>query len=184
MVLSNKSEAMKMFTTLYSFMNNAYGQQLDGFDKLRTAGISNSPVLARAFMSLIVPALVAEWTRENFPKEGTVAGWAKWTGKAITDECAATVPFVRDAVSMVEGYKGAGMVASENWLASLVAAGKDIATGTGKPIRDFANAAGMALHIPGLGQLGSSAQYAEDVKTGKKTPQSQAELVKGVIVGH
>src|SRR5438105_677221 len=69
MVLNTSSEALKMFTTLYGFMNTSYGQALDGFDKLRTAGISSPAVLARSFMALIVPAIWAHYLTHGKAKD-------------------------------------------------------------------------------------------------------------------
>lgn len=190
MVMNNTSEAVKMFTTLYGFMNNSYGQQLDAIDKLRTAGIDNTPVLARTLMAIVVPALWAAYLTHGSADTDKGESWAGWTAKAIAGEVAASVPFVRDAVSMVEGYRNAGLVSAESWLATMVAAGKGLyKAGTdpnyqGKWIRDTANAVGMGLHIPGLGQVGTSAQYLADVQAGKEQPQSAAEMSKGAVTGH
>lgn len=182
LVLNNSSEAMKMFTTLYGFMNNSLGQQLDGFDKLRTGGINNSPVLARSFMAIIVPALWAAYLTHGVPDKNKES-WAAWIGKAIGSEVASTVPFVRDAVGIIEGFHNAGMVAAENWLATMIQAGTDVAKGNGK-VKNIANAAGMGLHIPGLGQIGTSVQYVKDVHSGKEHPANAAEYAQGVITGH
>jgi hypothetical protein len=184
MVMNNSNEAIRMFTTLYGFMNTTYGQMLDGADKLRTEGISNPAVFARTFMAIIVPALWAGYLTHGTPKDKTVEGWAEWAGKAVAGEVAGAVPFVRDAVAMFEGYKNAGLVGAENWIGTMVQAAKDIASGNGKPVRDIANAIGMGLHIPGMGQLGTSAQYAADVASGKEHPQDTTEMVKGVVTGH
>lgn len=185
MALNTSNEALKMFTTLYGFMNNSYGQQLDAFDKLRTEGISNGPVLARTFMVIVVPAIWAAYLQHGGSKDQD--GWAAWLGKALAGEVASSVPFVRDAVGMVEGFHNAGMVAAENWLSTMINAGKALShagDGKGKPIREVADAAGMGLHIPGLGQLGMSIQYARDVQTGKEHPRSSLEYAKGLLTGH
>lgn len=181
MLLNNNSEAIKIFTTLFGFMNNTYGQGLDGFDKLRTAGISNTPVLARTIAAIIVPAIIAG-AISHLPQHDE--GWAAWAGKAIAEEVASTVPFVRDAVAMVQGFDHAGVVGPENWLATMVKAGVDLVKGTGKQVRDIADAVGMGLHIPGLGQIGMSAQYIHDVQVGKENPHDNLEYAKGVITGH
>ena len=186
MVINNSSEAVKMFTTLYGFMNNSYGQAADIADKLRTAGISNPQTLARGFMALIVPAIWAGYLTEGPPNDKD--GWAHWITKSIGVEVAGMVPFVRDAAAMVEGYSHAGQVGVESFLNTLVGAGKDIvnlATGqhVNAPIKDIANAAGMGLHIPGLGQLGGSAQYVTDVATGKQHPKDALDVAEGVALG-
>jgi hypothetical protein len=186
MVINNSSEAVKMFTTLYGFMNNSYGQAADIADKLRTAGISNPQTLARGFMALIVPAIWAGYLTEGPPSDKD--GWAHWIAKSIAIEVAGMVPFVRDAAAMVEGYSHAGQVGVESFLNTLVSAGQDVvklATGqhVNAPIKDIANAAGMGLHIPGLGQAGGSAQYLADVASGKQRPQGPLDLAEGVALG-
>lgn len=187
MVLNTSSEALKMFTTLYGFMNTSYGQALDGFDKLGTAGIGNEAVLARSFMALIVPALWAGYLVHGAPKDGE--SWAAWIAKAVAGEVAGMVPFVRDAASMVEGYANAGVVGAESWLSTIVHAGKDVVNmAEGKPvkapIKDISNAVGMGLHIPGLGQIGATTQYATDVSQGKEHPANSFEYGKGLLLGH
>jgi hypothetical protein len=186
MVINNSSEAVKMFTTLYGFMNNTYGQTADIVDKLRTAGISNPQTLARGMMALIVPAIWAGYLTDGPPNDKD--GWAHWIAKSIGVEVAGMVPFVRDAAAMVEGYSHAGQVGVESWLNTMVTAGKDVARiATGQhanaPIKDIANAAGMGLHIPGLGQVGATAQYAADVASGKQHPANAAEYVQGLALG-
>jgi hypothetical protein len=186
MVINNSSEAVKMFTTLYGFMNNSYGQAADIADKLKTAGISNPQTLARGFMALIVPAIWAGYLTEGPPHDKD--GWAHWIGKSIAIEVAGMVPFVRDAAAMVEGYSHAGQVGVESFLNTLVGAGKDVyhlATGqhVNAPIKDIANAAGMGLHIPGLGQAGGSAQYLADVASGKQHPKDALDVAEGVALG-
>jgi hypothetical protein len=187
MVMNNQSEAVKMFTALYGFMNKSYGQQLDGFDKLRTAGIDNTPVLARTFMAIIVPALWAAYLSRDGADTDKGQSWAGWTAKAIGAEVAASVPLVRDAVSMVEGYKNAGMVSAENWLATMVSASKSTYKAATDPetkghwLRDTANAAGMGLHIPASSALRRSVPSGRP--QGKEQPQSAVEVAKGVITG-
>jgi hypothetical protein len=186
MVINNSSEAVKMFTTLYGFMNNSYGQAADIADKLKTAGISNPQTLARGFMALIVPAIWAGYLTEGPPNDKD--GWAHWIAKSIGVEVAGMVPFVRDAAAMVEGYSHAGQVGVESFLNTMVGAAKDVyhlATGqhVNAPIKDIANAAGMGLHIPGLGQLGGSAQYLADVATGKQHPKGPLDVAEGVALG-
>lgn len=186
MVINNSSEAVKMFTTLYGFMNNSYGQAADIADKLKTAGISNPQTLARGFMALIVPAIWAGYLTEGPPNDKD--GWAHWIAKSIGTEVAGMVPFVRDAAAMFEGYSHAGQIGVESFLNTMVGAAKDVyhlATGqhVNAPIKDIANAAGMGLHIPGLGQLGGSAQYLADVASGKQHPKGPLDVAEGVALG-
>jgi len=99
------------------------------------------------------------------------------------------VPFVRDCAAMFEGYSHAGVIGIESWLSTIVKAAVDakhLAEGkpVKAPIKDIANAAGEGLHIPGLGQLGASAQYATDVAQGKEHPADKLEYAQGIVLGH
>jgi Large polyvalent protein associated domain 22 len=188
-VMTAPSEGVKLFTTLYGFMNNSYGQMADSVNKLQTPGIAKPEVLARTLMAIIVPALWAELISEGLPHKLDSAGeWALWSAKAITGEVAGMVPVVRDAWSMAKGFSHAGVVGAESWMSTMVNAGRDVvhlAQGkeVKKPIQDISDAVGMGLHIPGLGQLGKSAQYMADVHNGKQHPEHAGQYIKGVLVG-
>jgi len=185
-IMTAPSEGLKMFTTLYGFMNNSYGQMADSINKVMTPGTGKPEVLARTFMAIIVPALWAGYLAEGGAKGGE--SWAAWAGKAVTGEVAGMVPVVRDAWSMVQGYRHAGVIGAESWMQTLVQpildAGK-LATGheASGAVAHVADALGMGLHIPGLGQLGKSAQYVADVQSGKQHPADALEYAKGLTVG-
>jgi len=175
-IMTEPGEAMKMFTTLYGFMNNSYGQLTDIASKLTTTGISKPEILARTFMAIVVPSLIAESVSGSGKHDDE--SWAEWVAKAIAGEVSSSVPFVRDAVSMVHGFRNAGQVGVESWMQTMVQAGHDIAKvsqGEGektKLIQDVSNALGEGLHIPGLGQIGKTAQYVADRKNGNVAPPS------------
>ncbi len=167
-IMTEPGEGMKLFTTLYGFMNNTYGQLADSASKLRDPGISNPAVLARTFMSIIVPSLWAGYLADPKKKGDS---WAGWVAQSIAGEVSGAVPFVRDAKSMWEGMTHAGQVGVESWMQTEVQAAHDLfnaaqGKGSGKVVQDVANAVGEGLHIPGLGQLGKSLQYVEDRRTG------------------
>ena len=185
-IMTAPNEAIKMFTTLYGFMNNTYGQLADSVSKFNTPGIGKPEIMARTFMAIIVPALWAGYLTEGAPKDKDEKGWALWAAKAITGEISGTVPFVRDAWSIAEGFSGS--VAPDDWLSTLIHAGKDIykvAAGdkVKHPISDIADALGMGLHIPGMGQIGKTLQYGVDAARGKEHPANPVELVKGALLG-
>src|SRR5450830_745446 len=123
-IMTAPSEAVKMFTTLYGFMNNSYGQLADSINKFQTPGLGKPEVMARTFMALIVPALWAGFLTEGAAKKDE--GWGTWAAKAITGEVAGMVPVVRDAWSMAQGFRSAGVVGAESWLSTMVNAGKDV----------------------------------------------------------
>ena len=185
-IMTAPSEAIKMFTTLYGFMNNTYGQMADSVNKFQTPGMNKPEILARTFMAIIVPAIWAGWLTEGGLKEGESA--FEWAAKAITGDVAGTVPMVRDAYAMVEGYRNAGVVGAESWLSTLTKAGGDVVkVAQGKEpkklVADVADAIGMGLHIPGLGQIGKSAQYIRDVSNGEQNPANALEYAQGMLVG-
>ncbi len=181
-MLQSKSEAVKMMTTLYGFMNNSLGQTMDMADKLRTSGFSKPEVLARFLMASIVPALAAGVVEKQHKGES----WAMWAAKAITGEFAGMVPGLRDAWSAIKGFPDAGI---SPLMRALSSAGKpfkdawDAAHGKRPkaPIKDIGNAVGLL--IPGAGQIGTTLQYAADVKTGKQHPKNAADVARGLAFG-
>ncbi len=184
-VMNTPHEGVKMLTTLYGFMNNTLGQTTDTISKLRTAGLGKPEVFARAFMALIVPAAWAGILDDGIP---TAEGWGKWLSKALAKEFSALLPGVRDIYSFAEGYRHAGVIGVESWLqsvaqpfidASKAAQGKEVHGA----ISHAADAIGMGLHIPGLGQLGKTAQYLYDTHTGYKESSGPLETLQGVTIG-
>jgi hypothetical protein len=185
-VVQSKSEMVKMFTMMYRFMNNSLGQTLDMADKFKTAGFSKPEILARFLMASIVPALAAGVVEK--PRKGE--GGFEWAAKAITGEYAGMVPGLRDAWAGLRALKGqsndAGMAPL---MQALSYGGKpfkdayDAATGNAPraPIKDLGNAIGLA--IPGLGQVGSTIQYAEDMRTGKAKPKNIIDVSRGLALG-
>ncbi|SIO58422.1 hypothetical protein [Paraburkholderia phenazinium] len=182
MILAERNEAIKMFTTLYGFMNNTLGQNMDIVDKLRTNGFSKPEVLSRYLMAMIVPALWAGVLAKPDKKEGV----AKWAMGAIGGEYASMVPMMRDAWSAIQGYSSAGMPAYMSALGAIAKPVEDIVKSVeGKPvkapIKDFGNAIGLA--IPGAGQVGTTIQYAADVKSGKQQPKNVVDVARGLALG-
>lgn len=182
MILQDKNEAVKMFTTLYGFMNNSLGQHMDIVDKFRTAGFSKPEVLARYMMAMIVPAL---WTG-MVHKPDKEESLGHWIAGSITGEYAAMVPMLREAWSALEGHSSAGVPSYMSVLGAIgkpfsdlykVAKGEDVKA----PIKDAGNALGLA--IPGLGQIGTTLQYAADVQQGKTKPHNLIEAFRGYAMG-
>jgi len=185
-LMTNPHEGVKLFTTLYGFMNNTLGQATDMADAWRTGRMSHPVIAARAMAALIVPALWAGVVQNGWPSKDD---WGKWGSEALASEGAGMLPFGRDVYAFLAGYQHAGIVGVENWLQAVTQPAKDVAhAAEGKkvanPIAHAADAAGMGLHIPGLGQLGHSAQYLYNVHTGKERPKNAGELAEGVLLGH
>jgi len=185
-IMTAPSEVIKTYTMLYGFMNNTYGQIADSVNKFQTPGMAKPEILARTFMAIIVPGLWAGWLSEGGLKEGE--NIFEWAAKAITGEVAGTVPLVRDAYSMIQDNRNAGVVGAESWISRVVRGGKDVVQlAQGKEpkklIQDVADAAGMGLHIPGLGQIGKSLQYMRDVSNGEQQPANALEYAQGMVVG-
>ena len=184
-LMTNPHEGVKMFTTLYGFMNNTFGQVTDTVSKMRTVGINRPETLARAFMALIVPGMWAGILTHGVP---TKDDWDKWLLQTQSAELMGMIPFARDLYSFFEGYRHAGVIGAESWMQSVAqpivdtwktAQGSDV---HGK-ISHLADAVGMGLHIPGLGQLGKTAQYLWDVHTGRQQPASKGQLVEEALLG-
>lgn len=181
------SNGMKgFFGALYGFMNNTYGQTADMLDKAVSGGhFQNNPaVAARLFATLLVPAVWTAWLTGGGPADDEP--WYEWTAKAIAAETGAMVPFVRDAVSLLE-HGQSSHVASMQLMIDAVKSGVDIRDeANGKStriIQDLSNAIGEWAHIAGLGQLGHILQYARDVSEGQKHPESTPQAVKEAVVG-
>lgn len=183
MLMANPSELVKTMTTLHGFMNNTMGQQMDMADKFKIAGFSKPEILSRYMMAMIVPAVWAGVLGGEF---GDNEPWWKGVEKSIAGEYAGCVPMVRDAYHALEGYHSAGM---PPWMSAMGALAKpihdvvDVAQGkeVKHPIKDLGNSIG--LFIPGLGQIGTSAQYLTDVVTGKEHPKGAGEFLKGTAFG-
>ncbi|AIY40194.1 Phage protein [Collimonas arenae] len=182
LLMQNKNEAVKAMTTLYGFMNNTLGQNMDMADKFKTAGFSKPEVLSRYLMAMIVPALWAGVLARPNKEEG----WAHWAAGAITGEYAGMVPMVRNAWSAVEGYNSAGEPAYMSVLGTIAKPIMDIKKAlTGgevkAPIKDAGNAIGLIA--PGGGQLGTTAQYLSDIFSGKEQPENAEDWARGVLLG-
>lgn len=176
-----------LFGTIYGFMNNTFGQLADIKDKAtaeNSSFTSNPLIAARLTATLIIPAVMAQWiggSAKNDP-------WYEWGAKAITGELAGTVPFVRDAWSMIEYAKGeADTVGPLRIVQDVVNSVRDAYGETqGKStqiLSDVANAIGELAHVGGAGQAGKSLQYLRDVHTGKQQPHGAVDVIKGVTVG-
>ena len=167
-------------------MNNTYGQTSDMLNKATSGGYfqNNPAVAARLMATLLVPALWAQWLKDGGPDDDHP--WYLWSGKAIAGEVGGMVPFVRDAVAMLEYGRG-GTIAPMQMVTDAVNSGKDLwDEAHGKQtrlIQDLGNAMGEWGHIAGLGQLGHILQYARDVSNGKKHPESDAQYVKEAVIG-
>jgi hypothetical protein len=182
MLMQNNDEGVKMLTTLYGFMNNTLGQNMDMVDKFKTAGFSKPEVLSRYMMAMIVPALWAGALAEQKKAENGF----KWAAGAIAGEYAGMVPMVRDAWAAIEGYRSAGLPAYMSAMGAVVKPGQDVVkAANGKdvkaPIKDLGNAIGLA--IPGAGQIGTSLQYLADVHSGKAQPHNALDVARGVLLG-
>jgi hypothetical protein len=175
-----------LFGALYGFMNNTYGQTADMLDKSVSQGYfkNNPAVAARLFATLLIPAVWTQWLKDSGP--GDEESTFTWAGKAVAAEVGAMVPFVRDAVSMLEYGRG-GTIAPMQMVTDVVNSGKDIWNESqGKQtrlIQDLSNAIGEWAHIAGFGQLGHILQYMRDEANGKKNPENAAMAVKEAVIG-
>ena len=186
LIMNERSEAVKMLTTLYGFMNNTYGQQRNMVNQLKTPGFSTVEALARGFGALIVPAFVTHMLTHGFGEDDE--SLFHWLAMAVGTEVAGTVPGLRDAWSMAQGFRGAGVVGVESALTSLVKPFIDIGrVFAGKEnntlFRDMMDAVGIWAHLP-LGQIGASGQYLINIGDGTESPEGVWDFTKGLVKGH
>ncbi len=183
-LINNRSEIVKMLTTLHGFMNNSFGQVLDMYDKARYTQFNKPELMARFVMAAIVPGLIT----------GVIVGakkddeaWWEWAAKSIGGELAGMVPLLRDAYNMiVEGFDKSGMPPYVKAANDLHQVGKDIVhTAKGEenkhPIKDVGNVVGYML--PGASQAGATAQFLYDEKTGKQHATTVGQWIRGLMSG-
>lgn len=179
-IINSRSEMVKNFTVLYTFMNNTLGQGMDAWDKAFHSEFHKPALLARTAATLAVSALAAGIVAKS-PKEGH---WLKWAAESLGDELAGTVPMMREAYEVVfHGWTSAGL---PPWLRAVTAVGKvgkDVVTRkpVKAPIKDVGNAAG--LFLPGLGQAGATAQFLYDEHTGKQRAETVEQWLRGLSRG-
>ncbi|WP_417070836.1 hypothetical protein [Niveibacterium terrae] len=182
MLVTNKSEIVKTLTTLHGFMNNAFGQNADTFDKLLHANGYGTPELfARAFAAQIVPGIAAGWVSFGGPNEDE--SYLMWAFHHIAGEFAGMIPLVRDAFSAAEGRRDAGQVPLFRAISDSYKVAKDAShpSEAKQPIKNFGNVAGLVL--PGLGQVGSTSQFLYDEATGAQQAETVGEWARGVMSG-
>jgi hypothetical protein len=171
-IMTNNNEAIRLFTTLYQFMNNTYGQTANFVDAMKTQGIGKPELLARAFATLMVPAMATALVKGEIPDWEDPVSVAEWMGKAAVDETLAIIPIIRDFMNIWSGYRGAGLVAPESLMQQATVVARDVKRAyegkeVHKPIEDVGNLAGVSLHLP-LGQIAKTTQYITDVTSGKE----------------
>ena len=186
LLINNKSEIIKALTTLHGFMNNAFGQTVDAYDKaFKAEGFGKPELLARTLMAQVVPAVMAGWVTFGGPNENET--WAGWMLHHIGGEFAGMLPMVREGWSAgVEGFSSAGLPPWIRALTDTTKAVKSVVKGAEgepvkHPIKDVGNAAGLLL--PGLGQAGSTTQFLYDVVKGEQQPETVGEWIRGVMSG-
>ena len=186
LLINNKSEIVKALTTLHGFMNNAFGQTVDAYDKaFKANGFGKPELLARTLFAQVVPAIMAGWVTFGGPNKDET--WAGWMLHHIGGEFAGMLPMVREGWSAgVEGFSSAGLPPWIRALTDTVKVVKDTVREVKgeevkSPIKHVGNAAGLLL--PGLGQAGSTAQFLYDEVTGKQHAETVAEWVRGVMSG-
>lgn len=188
-ILTNKNEAVKTMTMLYGFMNNTYGQNVDMIDKLRTGKFGKPELFARAFATILVPGIATELINNGGPDDDKLGTKLGFIAKSVAGEEVGSVPYIRDALALMDGYHGKG-TPSESWMQNVGEISHDAYRAykgdpvNGKPIQTLADTLGVTLHLP-LGQAGKTAQYGYDVYQHKiPAPQSIGEGVHDALLGH
>ena len=186
--MQSKDGLTSLMGTIYGFMNNTYGQQRDMYDKAFSGGqFDNNPALvARAVAAVVVPAMLAAWVSNGGPQQDE--NKAAWVAKALGMEMAGTIPFVRDAASMIEYKGGSSEIAPIHAIHDVIKSGQDVNDELhgkhSKIVQDLANAIGEWAHIGGLGQAGKTLQYLRDVHDGKTPkPTTVPEAIHDATLG-
>lgn len=175
------SETMKSLTMFYGYFNSMYNwqRQLPGnarrgeWNKFAVNGLG-SVVVGAAFGAALF----------NQAKEGD--GWFKTVAKALALQPLSTVPIVRDAANyLFEGQQPrTPTVALFNALAALYTDVKRKVEHKPmkKPIQNTANVIGFGTGLP-LAQIGRTAEFLNDVRTGQQRPRNIFEWGRGIISG-
>lgn len=193
-------EALKLFTTFYSYFSAMYQRErtlardVRGKDSRRPR--ATPKLVARAFWLLVVPPLLTEVLRMV---AGGNAGpdddewWLQWTMRKLLANAIGPIPFARDVFEpawnkFIKGKAySSGMTpiqrAAESVEQSLADLG-NIVRGehTTHATKDLLETAG---YVTGLvpGQFASSIQFLVDVARGDQHPQSAYEVWRGLSTG-
>jgi len=183
------SEGMKMVTMFYGYFNTMYNWQRQLPGNVRRGEGAN--FMVNALGSVVVGAAFGTLL---FNQQKQSDSWFKTIGKALLLQPLQTVPFLRDGANYyMEGFQ------PRTPLASLLGAAGSIITDTkkvmkgqrpDKPITHAGNVVGLATGLP-LAQIGRTAQFADDMRTGRQhvTPFSRdprlniADWARGIITG-
>jgi hypothetical protein len=188
-LLNNRDTLMRTMTMVFGFANNSYGQTTDIWDKFvaPNSKMQDKPVLlAKAFVVSLMPSLFGFWMAHG--KEDKES-WAGYMAKAIAGTYAETVPIVREAydslMSIMAGHEPRPTEAPvyRALTAALQVPYDAMTKKYTKIVADMFDAIGYATGIPGMGQLGKTAQYATNMATGKEKPKSAMEAVEGLTIG-
>ncbi len=178
-------EYKKLFTMFYGFFNHMYNRERDIGHRIATdEKVDMSMVLARTLSYIMVPALVEQAVSGHGHKD---EGWGHWAARAITNQMASTIPFIRD----LSGYLESGRAQETPMSRSIRAIGdqvKDVKNvATGQPVSD--KWVKHAIETPGYvvgaptGQLATSTQFLWDINNGKENPHDVADWLHGLMYG-
>ncbi|NOW44170.1 hypothetical protein FHW96_000297 [Novosphingobium sp. SG751A] len=193
-------EALKLFTTFYSYFSAMYQRERtlarDVRGKDARQPRATPKLVARAFWLLIVPPLLTEVLRMV---AGGNAGpdddewWLQWTMRKLLANAIGPIPFARDVFEPAwnKAIKGkaysSGMTPIQRAAESFEQSAGDLGNlARGEPTKhatkDLLETAG---YVTGLvpGQVASSIQFLVDVARGDQHPQSAYEVWRGLSTG-
>lgn len=193
-------EALKLFTTFYSYFSAMYQRErtlvrdVRGNDARRPR--ATPKLVARAFWLLIVPPLLTEMLRVV---AGGNAGpdddewWLQWTMRKLLANAIGPIPFARDVFEPAwnKAIKGkaysSGMTPIQRAAESFEQSAGDLGNiARGEPTKhatkDLLETAG---YVTGLvpGQVASATQFLVDVAQGDQHPQNAYEVWRGISTG-
>lgn len=174
------NEGMKAMTMFYGFFNAMYNWQRQIPGAIRDQDMKR--LMGAVYGSILIPALFGALL---FNKAEEDESWFKRIGKALILQPIQTIPFVRDAAAIYEGFPiRSPLVAAYDAIARAgrdavkVIQGKKVE----KPIKSAADALGMTLGLP-LGQPGRTGQFLYDVNQRKEKPKNIFDWMNGLIHG-
>lgn len=175
------SETRKLITLFYGFGNATYNWQRQIPGAVKRGDWESA--MASAYGAVLIPSAfgIALYNSRNENDS-----WFKILSKGLALQIGQTVAHARDVVSYIADNQS-----PRSPIASAAMALKSAASDAyksfqdkkpNKPIQHAANVIGLGLGVPGA-QIGRTAQFLNDVRTGKQKPKNFQEYLRGIIHG-
>jgi Large polyvalent protein associated domain 22 len=176
------NEFNKFITTLYGFHNGVYNQLRDMGHQFRYDRNVGRLTYA-AVLTAVLPAVMGNWVTGRGPKDGENLGW--WAAKRSLAFAGDTVPFLRSAISFLEGGHDVQFSPIEGVIQKGAKAAMNAAAD--KPDKDWmgigldaAESGSEMLGVPGSHQAVKTLRYIKRASEGKvQNPNPWNAIVGG-----